>query len=577
MNAFLRPFFASLLAGLVLVTVVVGLIVIKMDSSSDIEDHSWLHVDIYGEVLEYDPPGGLLGQVTGGGALTLQMILENLAKAEVDERIDGVILQMSSSNNLGMAKMQEIRGAVQRVQAAGKKVYGYADSMDEGTYYLAAVCDSLFTPPSGYIGFAGFSRTSTHLRGLMDKLGINPELHAIRHYKAAAQLLTRTDLTAEAKKNMDWMFADRWTEFVAVLEADRGLDEAAVIALMEMTFFEADEAVAMGLFDELLFWDELEEKLKLEDEDRLRVVSHDRYAEEDPADLDLKGKKTIAVIHAQGNIGGRENSVNPVLGLMMGHETIVAQIDRALADEDVVGIVVRIDSGGGESLASDIMGHAIDRAGDKKPLVVSMADVAASGGYVMSYRAPYVMASPMTVTGSIGSISGKFDMSGFNEMVGLSKDYVTKGPNALIMTDTRPFTPEEAEKFGDSHWKGFRRWMDDVAGERGIAAADIDSLCMGRVWTGNQAIENKLVDALGGQFEAVEWVKAEAGLEADEGVTLMHLPEQQDFVESLLGGGEASAQAVNWAVYRRMRLEAQTTYDYLTGPNMLVVDPALVP
>jgi len=159
LNAFLRPFFASLLAGLVLVTVVVGLIVIKMDSSSDIEDHSWLHVDIYGEVLEYDPPGGLLGQVTGGGALTLQMILENLAKAEVDERIDGVILQMSSSNNLGMAKMQEIRGAVQRVQAAGKKVYGYADSMDEGTYYLAAVCDSLFTPPSGYIGFAGFSRT----------------------------------------------------------------------------------------------------------------------------------------------------------------------------------------------------------------------------------------------------------------------------------------------------------------------------------------------------------------------------------------------------------------------------------
>ncbi len=577
MNGFLKQFSATLLALVVLLGATLGILVLKLDSKEGIDKGSWLHIDLYGEILEYDPPGGLMGQVTGGDALTLQEIIENLDKAAVDDRIAGVVLQLSASHGGGMGKLEEIRNAVARVQAAGKKVHGYADSMDAPTYYLASVCDDLSMPPAGYMTFTGFGRTSQHVKGLLDKLGIKPEVHAIRHYKAAAQLITRTDLSAEAKKNQAWMLDERWDMFCAALQQDRGLSEEQVMAAMEKAFFEPAEAVEAGLFDHLQYWDEFEAGLKSEDDEKLPVVSHARYCDEDPEDLGLKGDKKIAVIHAQGNIGGRHNGTNPLLGLMMGHETINAQLRRALEDDDVAAIVLRIDSGGGESLASDIMGHMVDHVSKTKPVIVSMVDVAASGGYVMAYRATKIMADPTTVTGSIGSITAKFDMSGFNEKLGLSNDHVGKGPNHDIMASYRSFTPEEEQKFADNHWKGFRRWMDDVALRRGIAAADIDSLCMGRVWTGRQALANGLVDALGDQHDAVQLAKTEAGLDPDEKVTLWHLPEEQGLLAGLMGGDEAAAQAVNWGVYRQLQRQAATVQQYLGGSEMMVMDPVFMP
>ncbi|MBU8871751.1 MAG: S49 family peptidase, partial [Gemmatimonadales bacterium] len=297
---------------------------------------------------------------------------------------------------------------------------------------------------------------------------------------------------------------------------------------------------------------------------------------EDPADLDLKGDKKIAVIHAQGNIGGRKNAVNPVLGLMMGHETIVNELLRAEADEDVAAIVLRVDSGGGDSLTSDIISHAVQKVSRTKPVIISMVDVAASGGYSVSYRATKIMANPLTTTGSIGSISGKFDMSGLFEKIGITTDTVAKGPNATLMASDRSFTEEEYKRFSEDHWAGFRNWMDNVAIHRGIAPADIDSLCMGRVWTGRQAVQNKLVDALGGQHEAVELAKAEAGLAVNEQVTLWHLPEKQDMLTSLLGGEEEASRAVSWSLYRSFRLEATQSVEVLDSHRMHVIDPVFL-
>lgn len=577
MSGFLKQFAATLLALVVLLAAFAALFAMKMNSSTKIEDGSWLHIDLYGQITEYDPPGGVLGEVTGGGGLTLQQILENLEKAEVDDRIEGVILQLSASHGAGMGKLEEIRNAVMRVRESGKKVHGFADSMDAHTYYLAAVCDQVIMPPSGYITFMGFGKTSLHVRGLLEKVGINPEVHAIRHYKAAAQMISRTDLTPEARKNIAWMLDERWDMFCQALKDGQNLDEEQIIAIMEKAFFEPVEAVELGLVDQLMYWDELEEMLRSEDDEDLQVVTHERYSKEDPADLDLKGDSKIAVIHAQGNIGGRQNGVNPVLGMMMGHETIVGELRRALDDEDVAAIVLRIDSGGGESLASDIMGHMVDSVAREKPVIISMVDVAASGGYVMAYRGTKIVADASTVTGSIGSITAKFDMSGFNEKMGLSHDHVSKGPNANIMTSDRPFTEAEAEKFGDNHWAGFRRWMDDVAARRGIATTEIDSLCMGRVWTGRQALANGLIDVIGDQKVAVELAKTEAGLAADEKVTLWHLPEKQGFIQGLLGGNEAATTALNRAIRQQVIRQAAPIQTYLSGENMMVMDPIFRP
>lgn len=576
MKAFARSFLATLLALAVLLLLLVALLAARFDRKTDIADHSWLHLDLYGDVLEYDPPGDIMAQVTGGGgALTLQKILENLDKAAVDERIEGVILQMSASHGAGWAKLQEMRGAVARVREAGKPVYGYADALDARTYFLAAACDSLFCPPTAYIQFMGFSRTSTHFKGMLEKMGIAPQVSAIRHYKAAAQLVTRDNLSPEAHKNQNWMMDEFWDMFCAALQQDRGFEEEKVVSLMETALFTPQEAVAAGLFDGLKYWDELEDMLRPAGKDELAVVSHERYAEEDPEDLDLKGKRKIAVVHAQGNIGGRENGVNPLLGLMMGHESIVRELERAAEDDDVAAIVLRVDSGGGESLASDLMGHAVQRIAKQKPIIVSMVDVAASGGYMMSYRASRIMANPMTVTGSIGSISAKFDLSGLHEKMGVSSDFIEKGPNALLWSDRRPFSEEEFAKFSENHWRDFRNWMDDVADKRGIAAAEIDSLSMGRVWTGRQAVDNKLVDVLGGQHEAVLEAKKQAGIAANEKVTLWHLPESQDLLAGLLGG--ETDEAVAWSVYSRTRQEARFTMDYLGGGRLWMMDPALKP
>ncbi len=366
-----------------------------------------------------------------------------------------------------------------------------------------------------------------------------------------------------------------WDMYCTALDQDRGLTEEKVVALMEQALFTPQEAVKAGLFDGLKYWDELEAMLKTGGQDKTKLVKQDRYAEESPEDLGLKGKKKIAVVHAQGNIGGRENGVNPLLGLMMGHESIVRELERAADDKDVVAIVLRVDSGGGESLASDLMGHAVQQIAGRKPIVVSMVDVAASGGYMMSYRAPRILANPMTVTGSIGSISAKIDISGLLEKLGVTSDFVEKGPNALLWSDRKPFTDEQFARFNANHWQDFRNWMDDVAQVRGIATTDIDSLCMGRVWTGRQAVANKLVDALGGQHEAVLEAKKEAGLAANEKVTLWHLPESQGLLSSVLGGD--SDEAMAWAVYSRVRQEARFSAEYLGGGNLWTLDPALKP
>jgi len=314
------------------------------------------------------------------------------------------------------------------------------------------------------------------------------------------------------------------------------------------------EALSIGLVDGLLYWDELAARFQHENDETPRVVSGSRYAKEDPEDFDLGGKKKIAVIHAQGTIGGRTNGVNHLLGVMMGHETINTELKRALDDEDVVAIVLRIDSGGGESLASDLMGHMVEVVGREKPVVVSMVDVAASGGYSMAYRASWIVADNMTVTGSIGSISGKFDMSEMYDKLGIRFSHVTRGPNARLMGEDRGFTDEEFKRFEERHNASFHVWVEGVAEYRNMTVEKVESLGQGRVWTGRQAVANGLTDEVGGYWEAVAAARRLAEIPADTKTGLWHLPEKQDLVATLLkGDAEALSLAGRWLVYRSVR------------------------
>ncbi len=568
MKTFWRCFFATILAFAVVAFVVVGMIASKSGGKKKIENRSYLVVDIYGDIAEYDAPSGIMGEVMGGKPETLQRVLGNLEKAAVDKRIDGVVFKISSSNGAGLAMLEEMRGAIKKVRAAGKKVYAYTDSMDRDAFYLAAACDRIFAPPPANIMFIGMSGGSQHVKNMLDKLGIKPNIHQIREYKSAAEMVTRAESSPEARENKEWLLAERWDMMTQAFKEDRGLTDEKIVELMNFALFTAPEAKAAGLVDSVLYWDELENMLK-GDEKELRTVSQATYADVKPQKLGLKGSKKIAVVHANGMIGGRKSKVDPVLGVMMGHESVIAELRRAKKDKNVAAIVFRVDSHGGEGLASDLIGHEVEMVSKEKPVVVSMVDVAASGGYYIAYEASKLVANPMTITGSIGSISMKFNMKGLYNKLGITNDFVEKGPNALLYSDYADFTPEQRKRFEENHWAGFDMWLRDVAEHRKMSYEDITKLALGRVWTGRQAKANGLIDDLGGLDKAIEIAKDLAKIPADQKVAIVHYPKKKGLLQTLLGGeGGGMAAAVNWVIYRFIRDDVAETWSTLGARNL---------
>ena len=563
MKSFFVAFLGALLAIIVLVLLIGSIGGYMAGKQPAIEDRSWLIVEMYGDLLEYDPPGGIMSQLVDSDVETLQRILDNLEKAAVDDRIEGVIFKVAVGNSVGTAMLQEIRGAIRRVQDTDKKVLVWAESFDRQDYLLLAACDEVLVPPTAYIGFTGFSSETLHVKRAFDKLGIKPNIHKIKDYKSAAETVIREDMSEPAREMRGWIMDEMWETLLETLAADRGFDEEKIVELMQHAYFTADEALDSGLIDRIAYWDELETELKGADEDALRSVSQGRYAEVLRSKLDLDGDKKIAVIHAQGTIIGRRSDVNPLLGLTMGHESIIAEFRRARLDEDVAAIVFRVDSRGGDALGSDLMGHEVEITVGVKPVVVSMVDVAASGGYHISYRASKIVADPMTITGSIGSISGKINMKDFYDKLGITFDHVERGPMATIESDLQDFTPEERARFEENHWNGFNDWLRDVAEHRDMSFEDAEKLAHGRVWTGRQAVANGLVDEIGDLKHAIELAGQLAGIPADEQVTVEHFPKQKGLLESLMSGDSAAATAARWIVYRTIREDVAETLDFI--------------
>jgi len=571
MKVFWKCFFATILAAVVMGAAVIGVVGAKGESKKKIEGHSYLVIDIYGEIAEYDAPSGIMGAV-GGKPETLQRVLGNLEKASVDKRIDGVIFKISSSNSAGLAMLEEMRGAIKKVRGAGKKVYAYTDSMDRNAFYLASACDSIYAAPPTYLSFLGMGSGSQHVKLMLDKLGIKPNLDKIREYKSAAEMVTRADMSPEAQENKEWLLNEFWDMMTAAFTEDRGLTAEKTAELMSFALFTAPEAKNAGLVDRLLYWDELEDLLT-GGEKELRTVSAAAYADVKPEKLGLKGDKKIAVVHAVGMIGGRKSKVDPLFGVMMGHESVIAELRRAKKDKDVAAVVFRVDSHGGESLASDLISHEVAELSKEKPVVVSMVDVAASGGYYIAYQASKLVADPMTITGSIGSISMKFNMKGLYDKLGITYDFVEKGPNALFYSDYSDFTPEQRKRFEENHWAGFDAWMRDVAAHRKMTYEQVTSLALGRVWTGRQAKANGLIDEVGGLDTAIGLAKDLADIPSEKSVTVVHYPKKKGLLQMLLSGeGGGLSAAANWVIYRFIRDDLAETWNILNENRLYLMD-----
>lgn len=550
MKSFFRTLIAVLVAQLLIVLVLGLVLVMKLKGDVKVESGSVLVQTIAGSITDYAPPSA--GMPFGSDPETHTSIMENLEKARYDKRIEAVVLRLGSPA-IGFAMIDELRERIDQLRESGMPVWAYTETLNGGALALGGACDSLFLMPGGYVSLRGFRAERPFLKGTMDKLGIRPNFHQIEKYKAAGEILRRTEMSPGSRENVDWILDDLYPDMISRIEHDRGLAigsiESEVLNRGSMTPRDAFET---DLVDRLTGFDSVEQSLlKIKgvkeaddgsDEAPARplTISGAEYAKVSREDAGIDGKKKIAVIHAQGTIWGEKSGTSFPWGMTMGAGTMENAFRQASTDEDVDAIIFRIDSGGGEAGASWRIASAARRASRLKPVVVSMGDVAGSGGYHIAHPCSVLVAGRHSIVGSIGSVSGKFNMRGFYDKIGMTKDFVTRGPRALMESDYFDYTAEEYELFADRHWADYWEWVEQIAIDRGMSASQVDSAGRGRTFTGDQALERGLVDRIGTFDTALQIVKERAGIDPSEKVELVHYPKKLGPLEALRSGGLAT-------------------------------------
>ncbi|MSP62163.1 MAG: signal peptide peptidase SppA [Myxococcales bacterium] len=466
--------------------------------------------------------------VGGGGERGLTALLAHLRKLEHDPRSDGVVLVMGDVSGT-WATMEEVRDALSRLRAAGKHVFAYGAEITTKGYYLASAAEKIYLDPAGGIRLVGMASAALYFKGTFDLLGVQADFIKIAEYKSAPEQYTRTAPSPEAKRVKQAILDDIYGRLVATLATARKVDADTMRAIIDAGPYTAAEAKRAGLADELKHGDEVEDAIAV-------VLGHP--VEASPPDRGPRRARSwqppeVAVIFIEGDIVDGKSQTIPILDLkLVGHKTIIEAIADARSDSRVKAIVLRIDSPGGSALASDLMAREIARTAKVKPVVCSFGDVAASGGYFIAAGCDLIFASPSTITGSIGIFTGKFDISGLAAKLGVNADLNKRGAHADLESLWLPYSPEDRAFIEEKLRYYYNRFVDTVAEGRHMKHDEVDAIARGRVWTGAQAKEKKLVDRLGGFMDAVVEAKRRAGLAEWEPVELKAYPDEPS---SLLG------------------------------------------
>jgi protease-4 len=547
MKSFLRTLLAVIVVDILIVGILAIVIVSALDDEPEVKSGTVLVQTISGPILEYSPPSSGIPMISDE-PVTHTAILENLEKARYDDRIAAVLLKLAYPQ-LGSAKTNELRDRIGQLRQSGKPVWAYTEYLNGRTLLIGGACDNFYLLPGGYVTLRGMGGGMPFIKGTLEKLGIEENLHRIENYKTAAETIQRENMSPESRENFEWILDEFYPAMTQAIESDRGLASGSLEAdVLSMGAMVPNDALEAKLVDELAYLDEVEAALlRLEGVEeakkksdgafpRPRRISGCEYAKVSRKDAGIKAKHTIAVVHAQGTITGEKSGVSPLLGMTMGAATMESAFRQAVANEDVEAIIYRIDSGGGESSTSWRIGRAAERADDAKPMVVSMCDVAGSGGYMIAHPCSTLIAERLSIVGSIGSITGKFNMRGFYNKLGITMDFVTRGPHALMGSDYSNYTPEEYAALAERHWMDYWDWVEDIARERNMTPAEVDSSGRGRVFTGQQALDRRLIDQVGGFDVAVQIAKEKAGIPEDEQVEFIHYPKKQGPLEALKSG-----------------------------------------
>ncbi|MFM7059495.1 MAG: signal peptide peptidase SppA [Planctomycetota bacterium] len=503
----------------------------------------WAEITLKGSLPEAAAAPGMFGSPPD----SLPSILDRLSKAAADKAIHGVLLDIRSLD-IGWARLHELRTAIAAVKATGKPVWARMDDADNKQYILAAACDRILMPESGTLALTGLRAEVTFYRNLFDMLSIQPDMLRVGAFKSAAEPYTRTEMSPEFRQEMEEILDDHYRDMVAQVATARKLTEERVREIIDVGLIPASEARDLGLIDVLAYEDQLKALIAGPHQQLDVRIREDYRKEKVSTELDLfslmkilSGPKPatgsrqprIAVLTLEGSITSGSDPTSLLSGGGgINSDRIVPIIHKLAEDEHVKAIVLRVDSPGGSALASDLIWRALESSG--KPVVASMGDVAASGGYYISMGAEAIFAEPGTVTGSIGVLGGKIALEGLMNKLGVTTSVISRGKNSGVMSMTTGFTDSERTAMQRMLNETYDQFTRKAAAGRRMEHAALEALARGRVYTGRQAKEIGLVDHLGTLADAIAHARQLAG-DPEGKLELEQLPPAGSPLEGLIG------------------------------------------
>ncbi|MDP9171660.1 MAG: signal peptide peptidase SppA [Acidobacteriota bacterium] len=549
-------FLLGLITGAVLIVVicVIGFFAIASLKSKPptVADGSTLILHLTGDVPEKPSVEIPLPMFSGKTAITVENVWSMLRRASSDSRIKAVVFEPESAS-VGWAKMQEIRSDIEEFRKSGKPIYAFLKTPGAREYYMATACSRIYMAPVDTLFLKGLGLELMYFKNTLDKLGVQVDVEHVGKYKDYGDMFTKTSMSPETREVMNSIADDVYGDLVNTIAKGRGKDAATVRTIIDNGPFLSVQAKAQGLVDELRFEDEMFGELKttLHQSELKKLVEHDYV---NVPDSSVTSQDRVAFVVGEGTITRGEADSSSDTGIES--EQFDKMLNRVANDSSIKGVIVRIDSGGGEVTASDDLWRAMNELRKKKAVVISMSDAAASGGYYMAMSGDPIVAYPATETGSIGVVFGKPNLHGLYDKIGITKDSVSRGRFAMIDSDYQPLSEEGRRKLREGIEANYGDFVSKVAAARHRTPEQIEPLAQGRVWMGDQAKANGLVDELGGIDRALEMVKKKAGIPVTSNVNLVLYPGRRSLFDLLFkSSGESQAEAQARVILSRAGLE----------------------
>lgn len=536
----MAKFLLGILSGVVLTVLTVFAMILVAATfgtpAPSVEEDSVLTIRLQGDIPEYSRTDFSFEFMRSGPPPTLLDLRDTLHHAAGDDRIRALLLDFRGLA-IGWGKAQEIRWAVETFKKSGKPVFAFLSAAATSDYYIASAADRIFMPPEGVLDVKGLRVQATFYTDTLKKLGIEAELERIGKYKSAVESMTRTSMSDEYREVMNSILDDVYTRFVETVAPARGKTPEALLEILDQGPFIPPNALKAGLVDALLYADQVDDHIqeKLELEELIKV----KFSQYSKSTRDLAGgdsEDEIAIVYAEGQIMRGSSEDDPFFGAtVLGSDSFAKTIREVRDKEAVKAVILRINSPGGDAVASDLMWREVRLLREKKPVIVSMSDVAASGGYyiAMADDTP-VLAYAGTYTGSIGVFFGKINLRGFYDKIGIKKETLTRGRYADINSDYRSLTEDERRKLRSDIEVFYKNFVEKVAQSRNRDWDQIHEVAQGRVWLGSQALEQGLVDELGGLDRAIELARAAAEIDEEAELKLVPYPAPKNIFESLI-------------------------------------------